>query len=901
MHLLLRELYDISHASNCIKCKSYLFHIRYKCDECNIEYDKSDLYTIPKCSKHHYCGRCLNQSKPLHNKSKFCSGCDSFFEANQTERNSMQCNLCTNTDSLNCILRCDSHSYCEECYRFLLDNDSSQFPNISRCSYCKNRLERVKRLFQKSEGRNFFPVEIANISSEYSITICRKGHKYPENVGPDQLISKLDKNCPSCIERFLTLDNVSKCIFCESLNDVPTEMRCRKYKNLCKNCSLLQIEFSHIEYCDFCKVNLKEKIKQCSSCKMLHEVAAVYKIPKCTDHMFCKKCLSYSKSLGSYYCANCCCSAYFERNREVVFGIYGSNYNNKLCNLCGSPSVIFPEYCSRHGYCEFCSDFISINDWSEFPSMKSCEECKKSISSKQMKALPKETPREDKRLSSGEMVKCDLNHVFMMADIFMHEFDIKQAIKNCTSCRTLFLKMPGINVCIFCDNALETYRYVCDIYRNICDSCYPTEVEPGHIDCCVTCAVQHKDIYYKCDNCRKYEVEKNLFQVPKCERHVFCVKCLSTEDNARISCERCISYFENIGKYNKMGCNLCAVWPDSKKISCEVHSYCKICSEFLLSKHFSIFPNVKRCEKCMISIKALPSPESTSISTPHIQNPLENIPQYEPQPLTNQYKFDNFSQNISDPHSQPPPSHQDNFEIANDPLPANNPPLVISNNIQSNPDHFSSHNTQFIPTQNPLHSNLIPNNNIHVPLNSVTGEFKNTGVQNYYEESKDREFYSKGIAPRVKTATDYELERNQEATAKMLEKLSLLPVCSNCRNTQIYCTLECDHNCCSECLVFACSFRIYRFFAEYENDKGVINRRFRYVCPVGGCNKNISVPTDMIIKMINGLLKQNESVFNRIEFNNYKSTLEYIAACDLRIWMPYFDGIKPFIVVRCCT
>ena len=626
-----RKSHDDTHVFNCFKCKLYLdLTTRRMCNGCNVDHNISDLCKIPKCSKHSYCKRCLNQSIPVRRQSKDCLECDGFFQVNQTKRNKNQCNLCnlgTNTPDLIEIPKCNSHKYCDECYQFILSNDSSMFPNISTCKKCKKSINMITgEKFLQKQGENSKSIYEESLKKATARYIkCENGHGYASDMSGDQLISRIDKNCRSCINKLIILDNVSKCILCGNPNDIPYPMRCRTYKNLCSNCSFPLIEITHVRLCEVCLTNLKDKINTCCSCNKFYEKTALYHLPKCNSHVFCKDCLALPLSNCSSYCTRC--SGYFDRNHELGLELSRGKFDNKSCNLCRDPSAIFPGYCGRHGYCEICSDFILRNDWTEFPSIQSCGDCKRSIRSNEMRS------------------------------------------------------------------GLE-----------------------GRIG-------EKEVVHYK-------------------------------------------------------------------------------------------------------------------------------------------------------------------------------PPLDPWNLIHPNPASISYNNSQSIPPQTVLYQELIPRNNYPASLNSFSNEYNNTAIYSYPEGSKDRGFSSKTNAPVVQSVTDYELERLQEDNAKMLAELSLVPVCSICKNTQVYCSLECYHNCCAECLVFACCARIYRFVCEYSSDRSAINQRFSYVCPFEICNKVISVPTDMIIQIVRRLLQQPEGIFNKKKYNECREVLEYIAQTDLQRWVPYFDGIKPFIVVR---
>ena len=622
-----RNNHDYTHVNNCDNCKFYLDRTtRRLCNGCKVYHNISDLCKIPKCNKHSYCERCLKQPSPEFRQPKDCLECYNFFKVNRTKRNINQCNLCTNTHNLIELPNCNSHAYCEECYQFILRNDSSMFPNISTCKNCKNVLEKITlgKFLQRQEenSKRIYAESLKKTIARY--IKCENGHEYPSELSGDQLISRIDKNCRSCINNFIILDNVSNCILCENPNDIPYPMRCRRYTNLCSNCSFPLIEIAHVRQCEVCLTNLKDKINTCCSCNQLHEKTALHHLPKCNSHVFCKDCLALPRSNCSRYCTSC--SGYFDRNHELGLELSRGIFDNKSCNLCRDPSVIFPGYCGRHGYCEICSNFILRNDWTEFPSIQSCGDCKKSIGSNEMRS------------------------------------------------------------------GLE-----------------------GRIG-------EREVVHYK-------------------------------------------------------------------------------------------------------------------------------------------------------------------------------PPLDPSNLIHPNPVSISYNNSQSIPPQTVLYQELIPRNNYPASLNSFSNEYKNTAIYSYPEGSKHIGFSSKSNALTVQSVTDYELERLQEDNAKMLAELSLVPVCSICKNTQVFCSLECYHNCCAECLVFACCVRIYRFVCEYSSDRSAINQRFSYVCPFEICNKVISVPTDMIIQIVRRLVQQPEGIFNKKKYNECREVLEYIAKTDLQRWVPYFDGIKPFIVV----
>ena len=61
-------------------------------------------------------------------------------------------------------------------------------------------------------------------------------------------------------------------------------------------------------------------------------------------------------------------------------------------------------------------------------------------------------------------------------------------------------------------------------------------------------------------------------------------------------------------------CNLCTKWPETRRIKCEAHDYCNVCTEFVLKNDYKIFPQISKCEKCKNLI------ESLKISTKNEKN-----------------------------------------------------------------------------------------------------------------------------------------------------------------------------------------------------------------------------------------------------------------------------------------
>ena len=910
------------HLAQCSKCQNFLSNdAMRKCDFCFIFFEQFNLFQVPKCKKHLFCSDCLRKRLTVQQEFSFCKSCVGVFKRNNESSNWSKCNLCTETHSLISSEFCSDHQYCIDCLDFIRYNESTHFLGIKSCMRCKTFCEGMERLqaIGYEEESKVYSLGNATEFKERGF-MCDSNHMYKDMSALDEnLENTLNTSCTACIKIFLKLKILTKCIFCFRKNNIKIDALCTEFRNVCTDCFFPQIEISHVRTCTKCEVNMSEKIKGCDSCSILYERTELCKLPKCQKHRFCKSCIKDPQS-ELRHCIKC--SEYFDSFR---------NRYRDICKLCRDPAVVYPSECKKHGYCNTCYVFIINEECIEFPSILKCENCKNHIKSMKVKS---------------KFIECDNHHRYNKDDI-LKNVAIIESVKNCNSCVPLLLRLSGLTICIFCQADLQgDPNSRCHDYRNICETCYPSHVNPAHLHTCITCKTNYSKFLKICLYCHHYDLESNLFQVPRCKKHFFCEKCLSRPAPSHVhSCEKCISYFDNIGKKHDFSCNVCKLAPN-KRI-CTVHQYCQICYDFILTKNYSHFPNVTNCQACMSEIEILkwqvisenpnnyPAMTHTPFLPPSItygENPVipisQNVIGYNPSsehPANSPVNFPrqnppayNSGIPINYPHA---PTVQTNYPYGvpyghPDPPQVGHPQNVLSIPSNSVPQ-------QFHPAPAVKHSNYpepepYPNNPEY--FQKKQGNEPHYGPQGYNPHDNPGDFHhsppvylpDKTRYPEAELRSELTpayapvgSERDTGRNAGIIqysgtrETESLEACCSNCRNRNRVCAFECNHNCCEECLVFDCSMSIYRFFSEYARDTSTMQRRFRYTCPIRGCGAQINVPTDMILKRLRIILERTDLV-NQGRFMESLSALRVVAQYDMETWVPYFDGIKDFIVKRSC-
>jgi hypothetical protein len=95
------------------------------------------LFCTPRCTAHSYCSDCLKKKDLL----KACQNCHKYFKTIGST-NYTRCNLCSDLSCNNKIPNCDTHKYCDACYKFIRNNLAIEFGNIKNCPKCKGSLSR---------------------------------------------------------------------------------------------------------------------------------------------------------------------------------------------------------------------------------------------------------------------------------------------------------------------------------------------------------------------------------------------------------------------------------------------------------------------------------------------------------------------------------------------------------------------------------------------------------------------------------------------------------------------------------------------------------------------------------------------------------------------------------------
>ena len=620
-----------------------------------------------------------------------------------------------------------------------------------------------------------------------------------------------------------------------------------------------------------CKSDL---LNFCDSCDMQFEKISLYQTPKCLNHYFCSSCLKKATEKDLDDCMNC----------KAYFKVIGKRNNSKFCALCTSKSVKQLISCSIHGYCEHCYDFITKFHCTEFGNIYACQECKNSI-----EVLKVSNPEEHKipTQHQNEVITCELGDSFHKYQILINEFDVDK-VKSCKACIKLFLALKDIKVCVFCKKQLDLIdKFTCKEYRNICEECYISVVQPKHVITCVKCQKTHKSLIKECDYCHEYEISSNLFRVPRCNEHYFCVDCLSEEKpTPEEFCSSCVSYFDAIGKTFETGCNICSLYADSYQPICDKHHYCKICLNFIICNDYSKFSNLTNCIACSAGIEQLKIRAISSTS--------ENISN--PDGLCGMNSYSISPQEIKSP------TYQSDYNASAWLYPLPHQDLQIYPNQSLNPVHSSAHpivyqtsGYQYPPHYQDSFYELPQTSTTDTPAYPVENTTNHGELENFL--GTEQAYYRQSLSGSILTKPHADIGNLPETSLCYNSALDLSVFCHNCRNPRVYCVLPCDHNCCEECLAFSCSMKIYQFFKEYERNPKAIESRFRYKCPVEGCNRVIDIPTAMVVRISEEIVARKEGLFNRGKFIENEVNLNYVLR-GMDIWVPYFDGIKPFIVSR---
>ena len=891
--------YEDEHKARCKKCFNYVKSaLEKECYYCHTIFNKKDLSKSPKCDDHLFCRKCLK--KPRSITGIFCAMCTGIFNRNNLGFDTKLCNLCTAKKPSEKSGNCQAHLYCSNCKDFLSSNDGSKFPSINKCNECKNAFANQRMItdnFMEGEEKAHKIEEEKQKTTimNKNIIKCESGHDYPGNMAQEKnIISLLRNDCENCRKLFLSLDCITVCIFCNGRNSTPNKSLCKDYRNVCKSCFFPNLEVDHVRTCQRCQSNLSDLLILCNSCDILFEKPSVYQTPKCLAHYFCSSCLKTGAKNDLNKCAQC----------RTYFAAINKRNDARTCALCTDEPIKQLNYCSNHGYCERCYNFITTRHCTEFANIDSCQGCKTSI-----ERLEKPYPEEHKIASSyiKEYITCELNHSYLKDQVLINNFDIDK-IKSCRACTKMFFALQELKVCIACKTQLTfSGKFICTEYRNVCEKCFEIVVQPKHTSSCNKCINSHRTILMQCNFCSEPEVRPNLYQVPKCNEHSFCIDCLSKKKPiAKTFCSRCVSYFNAIGKFFEAGCNVCSIYADSYDKICDKHKYCKTCFSFITSRDYSKFFNVATCNKCCAGIEGFKAAEISSRSGQIISPEYpQSMNLYSPSPpeinpygliSTNEYNLQAYYNQPQNPYTKEPndlygmpPQNPQLYYPNQNPGPANysQNPRFHANTISRNPSAYQS----YPPPPPPANITYNPARPSEVPAYIPQPYLESSIPANIRQEYHPSESNSTSIHPQPSGNT-YGLP---EITLAQSNSLILSAHCTNCRNPKGVRGFLCNHNCCEECLAFSCSMKILRFAIEREGNPKGIDKRFRYSCPVVGCDRNIDVPTDLVVKLARKIIEGKEKVFNQNKLRENENNLNFVLG-DLGMWVPYFDGIKPFIV-----
>ena len=160
-----------SGTSNCSSCKS-IFSLN------------NPLFKTPKCEVHQYCNSCISNNK----FSRYCTHCYNYLRSTRKQQNSNQieCSLCISFPESR-HKGCKIHSYCNECFKFLINND---FSHIKKPNECEDCIKLIKSLKKCETPRT--PNEIKS-NQEKTIILGFNRIETRTNFNPDSARNKLIK------------------------------------------------------------------------------------------------------------------------------------------------------------------------------------------------------------------------------------------------------------------------------------------------------------------------------------------------------------------------------------------------------------------------------------------------------------------------------------------------------------------------------------------------------------------------------------------------------------------------------------------------------------------------------------------------------------------------------------
>lgn len=393
---------------------------------------------------------------------------------------------------------------------------------------------------------------------------------------------------------------------------------------------------------------------------------------------------------------------------------------------------------------------------------------------------------------------------------------------------------------------------------------------------------QSPNLINPCNLCKRAE---GLFVTPQCTSHKYCIKCISSQLTFESSsfCTKCQNYLKTINRVvakNVSVCAVCIAFPNYSPW-CAYHQYCSQCRDFFKNHEFSHILIVENCEECKIYFKSqnkvpkktesfLPivSPKSRKFTSPKKEvdvftNPISNMG--EPNAVEDKYrKFANNPEVLSY-LNRPTSSNKNNRLIAEVPMQAKS-----GGNLGNKQEVEVASNIKKVSTDAKIRVKSTPRVLYNKPgqlerILLFVNDYRNKSpiIDKSREEQDSKKINSRNNSIALLTTT-----------------------CNHCKSKNEITGFLCNHNICSECLVFTCLYQIQNFSNFYMKEQGIAYISFSYRCPIENCIGDISIPTRMAFKKLDRFLKEGIKRF---------MCFSYMVEQDWSAWIPYFDGLDIFI------
>ena len=447
-------------------------------------------------------------------------------------------------------------------------------------------------------------------------------------------------------------------------------------------------------------------------------------------------------------------------------------------------------------------------------------------------------------------LQCNKRH-----EIKILEKEYVLASKNCDQCLCLLLTTDKIDFCIKCREKFDITKERCSICRNICIKCQLKTYEySNHKNICLICQ-KNSSLLSKCQKCKNIFEKSKLFQIPRCEDHIYCEDCLGKYASKAVNCGICETYFSKINEtFNEkeLACNLCFSYPQKGKLTCQKHQYCDICYEHMKNIGISKFPRVNNCEDCKNQFIQLHRPafpeEEIKVKEEEkniMANEYQNIPARTTQDTSGNKLFNSFDlqQNSGN-----------------------------KNQIGNIMDSSRTIGMQIKPTDP---ASIKYHQTIRVSYSSESNKLSNVLSQ------KEKNLHNDAIS-------------GENTASRMLrnDSIFLTALCSFCKTQESFIAFKCNHNYCIECIVFNGGSQILNLFKMLQSGQNNAPSIFQHYCMKEDCKKKITIPCILIYNLLFSLLSNQQSISDTSRIEKLYDLYSIFSSPEMPYWIPYLDGIK---------